>query len=130
MVLDPRTEILHLRPRLLDRRGVEAGIEHVVDGVAVDGLLALPVQLQNSAAKGRLQERRDRVSRKPLRRLVDLFLQRLYDAELLSRCLGLSVGVAGVEKATGEIGNGLASRERLQLPELGGTQPALKPCEP
>ena len=130
MLLDPGPEILHLRPCLLDRRSVEAGIEHIVNRVAVDGLFALPVQLQNPAAEGRLQEGRDRISRKPLRRLIDLFLQRPHDTELLSRRFGLGIRVAGVEKAAGEVGKGIAARELLQLRELGGAEPALKPREP
>ena len=97
MLLDPGPEILHLRSCLFDRRTIEAGIKHVINRVAVDGLFGLPVQLQNPVAEGRLQERRDGISRKLLRRLIDLFLQRPHDAELFSCCLGLKVRVARVQ---------------------------------
>ena len=54
---DPGAEVLHLGLRLLHGRGVEASIEHVVDGVPVDGLLILLADFEDAAAEGGLQER-------------------------------------------------------------------------
>ncbi len=59
MLVDPGAEVLDLAPGLVHRRGVEAGVEHVVDGVPVDGLLVLLADFEDAAPQLRLQKRRD-----------------------------------------------------------------------
>ena len=69
MLGDPGAEVLDLGLRLFHRRGVEAGIEHVVDGVAVDGLFVLLADFEDAAAERGLEEGRDGGLRELLGRL-------------------------------------------------------------
>jgi type I restriction enzyme M protein len=49
--LNPTAEVLHLGLRPLDGDGVEAGVEHLIEIVAVDGLLIVGTNLQNAATQ-------------------------------------------------------------------------------
>ena len=127
--LDPGAEVSHLGPRLFHRGGVEARIEHLVDGVAVDGLLVLLPDFQQAAAEGRFQERLDRGARQILGGLGDVFLQRLRDLEVRSGGRDLRVGVARMQQAVRKVREGLAAGQRREFGKLGGAALSLQTGE-
>ena len=53
---NPSAKVLHLGLRLLDRGGVEPGVEHVVNGMSIDGLLVLRADFKDAPAEGGLKE--------------------------------------------------------------------------
>ena len=124
--LDPGPKILHFDLRFFHRRGIETGIEHIVDGVTVNGLLVLLLDFQNTAAKCGLKEGCDGMPSELFGGLVDLFSSRILGPELLFRSADLSVCGAGVEQVVGEIRKRLATSEILQFRELDWREVALK----
>src|SRR5438045_8028118 len=96
MLLDPGAEVLDPGQRLFHRRGVEAGIEHIVDSVPVDSLLVLLADFEDASSEGRLEEWRDGLLRQLLGRSLDLLLRWCAgDARKLLRSLDPFVGLAG-----------------------------------
>ena len=116
MRLDPVAQIRHFGLRLLDRRGVETGIEHVVNGVAIDGLFVLLPDLQDAPTERCLHEGRGGGSRQMRSDLGNLVFTRLPGSKPFLRGLDLSVGVAGIEQIVGKVRERLTAR---QVPQLG-----------
>src|SRR5205085_4462651 len=103
----PGAEILDLSLRLFHRRGVEAGVEHVVDGVPIDSLFVLLADFENTAPQLCLQKRRDGLLCKLLACGLDLPL--IWLTESLLRRSDLHVGIAGVQQVMREVGERLSA---------------------
>src|SRR4051812_24949739 len=90
---NPSAEVLHLGLRLLDRGGVESGIEHVVDGMSINRLLVLSADFKDAASEGRLKKRCYGQLCELLGRLLEFVFAWLLGGEGLLRCGDLRIGV-------------------------------------
>ena len=101
--LQPGLEVRHFGAGLLHGGGVEAGVAHFVDGVAVHRLLARALHLQDALAQGGVEKRRRGVAGKLVGGGFELLRRGLRGVELCLGGGGLCVRVAGLQQAVGEI---------------------------
>ena len=97
----------------LESSALEAGTEHRVDRLTIDGLFVLCAHVQDSSAKRCFHKRRGGSLRKLFRGLLELLFVRRFRFEHLLRFVELCIGIASAHELADQVGQDLSPGKLL-----------------